>query len=496
MRKIAIGILASDEPIYVEFKELWLRNINKFKLTKYGEYIDFYFLYSCDGETKTNVYEYCNYVDYCHENASYLPFLQNGLTRTLGFYEYIVSNHRDEYTYVMRTGISMCFHLMYLVEWIQSIPLITNLISGTVNPISATNDIFLSGGDMLFSIDVLNWLCENSKNLNTTLNEDVCISHFVLHQYQQYQPLNLLESSRLDFSIMGIEPHNFDLESCHRVHCFRFKTKDRSYDIALMEKLISYIYSTWTESTNESQFMTQEFINKNDIAAHMGYAKSIQNMAKIDISKPAAPAASCMTIADMAASRADQIVPIHERNPPDLHGNMIIFNHCNFLEWLAHWIKPYVYVEYGVASGDIIEKMALHCKQVYGVDINAYTPRASNIEFVQCSTRDFKLLLPDAIDMAFIDADHNSSVAFEDFEDIFPNIIPNGFICIHDTYPTIIEMTDSSICEDSWKVPEMIKQKYVNPLDGSAAVAELITLPFCPGLTIVRKIHNLLWMTT
>ena len=180
------------------------------------------------------------------------------------------------------------------------------------------------------------------------------------------------------------------------------------------------------------------------------------------------------------------MIPIHLRALPT-SANMTPFDHVHFLQVLAFWIKPEVYVEYGVASGNSIEKVALLSKVVHGVDISPYKPIAQNITFHQCSTRDAIFIQDLDIDMAFIDADHASKSAFQDFEDLFARLVLNGFICIHDTYPVIPVMTDKTLCEDSYRVPEMIKEKY-------GKIAEVLTLPFCPGLTIIRKSHMLEFM--
>ncbi len=144
-------------------------------------------------------------------------------------------------------------------------------------------------------------------------------------------------------------------------------------------------------------------------------------------------------------------------------------------------------MEFGVASGEIIETIAQYSTKAIGVDINAYIPKASNIEFHQCKTQDFDLSNL-VIDMAFIDADHDSNVAFADFEKIYPHLAENAFCFIHDTFPTLEPLLATGYCADSWKVPDMIKSKY--PSDE----VEVLTIPVCPGLTIVRKVKLLDFM--
>jgi predicted O-methyltransferase YrrM len=101
------------------------------------------------------------------------------------------------------------------------------------------------------------------------------------------------------------------------------------------------------------------------------------------------------------------------------------------------------------------------------------------------STREFKTTfldkLREPIDMAFIDADHTSTVAFQDFEDLFPHLIESGIIFMHDTYPCDKKFLISEYCGDAWRVPDMIKAKY-------GRECEVLTIPIQPGLTMVRKV--------
>src|SRR3989304_4758478 len=170
---------------------------------------------------------------------------------------------------------------------------------------------------------------------------------------------------------------------------------------------------------------------------------------------------------------------IHLRNvplPPE------IFNHSKFITFLAKYYRPEIFVEYGIRTGTATKEYAPYCKKIIGVDlqpINFYIP---NLEFYQMSTQDFgKKILPKLppIDMAFIDADHNSEVAFQDFEDLLTKMNENGIIFLHDTYPCSEEWTKPNYCEDSWKVPFKIKEKYSD-------ICDVFTIPIQPGLTMVR----------
>lgn len=177
------------------------------------------------------------------------------------------------------------------------------------------------------------------------------------------------------------------------------------------------------------------------------------------------------------------IVPIHLRNIP---WPMEIFDHPQFMASIAKWYRPNLCVEYGLASCTTTQVLSPHCKRYIGVDINHHPnmDMIPNLEFHQMSTKKFKTEVLDYIEqpveMAFIDADHHSEVAFQDFEDLFEKLIDNGIIFIHDTYPCNEQSTSFTFCGDSWKVPGMIKRKYGD-------VCDVFTIPIQPGLTMVRK---------
>ncbi len=179
---------------------------------------------------------------------------------------------------------------------------------------------------------------------------------------------------------------------------------------------------------------------------------------------------------------------IHLRNVP--HGYpAVLFDHSEFIASIAKWYRPNLFVEYGVENGTATRIIAPHCKRLVGVDIN---PECNHdipkFEFYNVSTREFKTLfldkLKEPIDMAFIDAEHTSGAAFQDFEDLFPHLIESGIIFMHDTYPCAKEYLITGYCGDVWRVPDMIKAKY-------GRECEILTIPIQPGLTMIRKVTRL-----
>lgn len=175
-------------------------------------------------------------------------------------------------------------------------------------------------------------------------------------------------------------------------------------------------------------------------------------------------------------------LPIYLRNSPEWPGE--VFDHPQFIASIAKWYKPKIFIEYGTGTGGATKVFAPHCGRVIGVDLSrSVTENIPNLEMYNMSTRDFKdsiLSKIDSIDMAFIDADHKSEVAFQDFIDLFSKLTEGGIIFIHDTFPSTEKWIKPCFCNDSWKVPELIKLNF-------AGLCEVLTIPIQPGLTIIRK---------
>ena len=186
-------------------------------------------------------------------------------------------------------------------------------------------------------------------------------------------------------------------------------------------------------------------------------------------------------------------VPIHLRNTPSEFQRLEIIDHPYIISYFAKWFKPDLYVEYGIRTGDCIKQVMPYCKKAWGVDSMHCSFSHPNYSFFNMDTRKFKtdILERDkpVIDMAFIDACHQSDVVVEDFDDLFPYIIEDGLIFLHDTYPMSEKYTQPEYCNDCWKVPNILKEKYGNTI-------EILTLPIMPGLTMVKKVRKepLPWM--
>lgn len=140
------------------------------------------------------------------------------------------------------------------------------------------------------------------------------------------------------------------------------------------------------------------------------------------------------------------------------------------------------YVEYGVRSGSSIETISNYVKVAYGVDTCDYTSRGANIKFYKMPTDTFSSSVLPTIqfDYAFIHAGRSSEQMLADFEYLYKALNRGGYIFLHYTYPCDETFLRPDYCNDCYKSPLLIKEKYPG--------IEMLTLPINPGITIVHKI--------
>lgn len=183
----------------------------------------------------------------------------------------------------------------------------------------------------------------------------------------------------------------------------------------------------------------------------------------------------------------DYKVPLHVRNPPQV--GKLSLNHPETIEYLVRMLKPECYLELGIQFGEVLRRVLPLIPIVVGVDIviteevKDLSSKYSSLKLMNCSTDDFFTSVTELgykYDMVFIDADHSHISSLRDFERVFPFVHNDGFILLHDTYPSTKEWTSSNLCGDSWKTAEYIRKNYIDR-------CEILTLPVNPGLTLVRK---------
>jgi len=166
--------------------------------------------------------------------------------------------------------------------------------------------------------------------------------------------------------------------------------------------------------------------------------------------------------------------------------------HTDIISLIASKINPYLYVELGICNAQTITKVSPFCDRAIGVDIERRSDTDySTFEFFQMRTDEFFDVAKSQnmfIDMLFIDADHRFEQSLKDFDNFFNLVSDDGLIFLHDTYPKSKYLLDDKFCSDSFKTAWEIRNKRKDN-------CEIITFPFNPGLSIIRKSRKqLLWL--
>jgi methyltransferase family protein len=150
--------------------------------------------------------------------------------------------------------------------------------------------------------------------------------------------------------------------------------------------------------------------------------------------------------------------------------------HERLIPLLVEGMGAQSYLELGTHQNETIGKVV--CDKRVGVDVNAVDLEGALM--FKMTTEEFMAenaakLAP--YDFVFIDANHELSAVRADFLGIMPFVSPEGLVLLHDTNPETVADTASGLCADSWKFAWGL----------SVAGMEAVTLPFHPGLTIIRK---------
>lgn len=134
------------------------------------------------------------------------------------------------------------------------------------------------------------------------------------------------------------------------------------------------------------------------------------------------------------------------------------------------------YLEFGTHLNETIARV--NAPRRYGVDINAAL--CSGATMFRMTTADFienHAAAHAPFDLVFIDADHKVESVAADFWGIIKHVAADGLILLHDTNPETVADAADGLCSNAW---EFAKRLHDNN-------AESVTLPYHPGLTIIRK---------
>jgi len=161
--------------------------------------------------------------------------------------------------------------------------------------------------------------------------------------------------------------------------------------------------------------------------------------------------------------------------------------HEKLIPLLVEGIGAERYLEFGTHLGETILKVNAPIRT--GVD-SKFAPLVRDLlgfAFFKMTTQEFiknyaAELAP--YDFVFIDADHSAKAVEADLCGIWPHVSNEGLILLHDTNPESVHDTDPQLCGDAWKFSKVI-QTETDYFDN--VKFEAVTLPYHPGLTIIRK---------
>mgnify|MGYP001611453924 CR=1 FL=1 len=153
--------------------------------------------------------------------------------------------------------------------------------------------------------------------------------------------------------------------------------------------------------------------------------------------------------------------------------------HERLVPLLVEVVGAQSYLEFGTGTGETILKVK--CPVRIGVDakVDCLLPFPS--QFLRMTTSDFIRYHTETyapFDVVFIDADHEAESVLADFDGIWPPVSPEGLVLLHDGNPETVADTAPGYCNNAWEA--------VRALTGRGKF-EMVTLPYHPGLTIVRK---------
>ncbi len=163
----------------------------------------------------------------------------------------------------------------------------------------------------------------------------------------------------------------------------------------------------------------------------------------------------------------------------------IPIDHPQIIYLLAKAFNVSKYLEIGIRDSPVVVKMKNVANELHGVDIKICDSGKLYTKFHNMASDDFfenNINFNDYFDMIFIDANHDIDFVRRDFDNSFRCVRNHGLIVMHDTYPHSAVYLASHYCSDAYKIGSYIKSKY-----SSKGLCSYITLPFHPGLSIVRK---------
>lgn len=174
------------------------------------------------------------------------------------------------------------------------------------------------------------------------------------------------------------------------------------------------------------------------------------------------------------------ISPVCSRYTP-----MMYFDRTKCMKYFAQQLNVTRYLELGIYQGESLREMANIIPECHGVDVNIpNNSLPSTIKFYHMPTDNFfvKNKYHGYFDMIYIDANHNIEYVKRDLLNALKCLQPDGLILLDDTYPPNTTYFSPKFCEDAYLIMKFCR-------DTMSDKIEMLTMPFIPGLTMIRKLY-------
>lgn len=266
--KIIVGIIASDNDSYKDFKNIWVKNILKVKSDAYlSKLFDFYFLYSDSTcESKTNICTKTGkvlYVDFYDNNDKFEKVTLSLFARTMSFFNYMIESlnlydediclkYKNEGLYFLRTNLSTLFDFKLLAKWFEDKPRM-NLLAGSFN--GYYNNIYttFSGTNIIMTYNIMKYVFFNKEKAKLDyLLEDEAISELIIKNLDVFiiniKRLDFIEMEEIDVNgtIWPATPNSIiyhkTIKGDRDIFTFRFKTFNRTNDINVMNYIVNELW--------------------------------------------------------------------------------------------------------------------------------------------------------------------------------------------------------------------------------------------------------------
>lgn len=267
--KIVVGIVASDNDNYTDFKKVWIKNIVQLKKDPVlSQLYDFYFLYSDSaGVSKRIMYkdtEQVLYVDFYDKENVFETVSHGILERTMSFFNYMINQfnlvndasyqqHKENGLFFVRTNLSTLFDFKLMKRWFVDKPKV-NFFGGSFNGVYNGLYTTISGTNLILSLDSMMYLAFNKDKIDMSFYlEDEAISQLIMNSLNVFtinvKRLDFIEMEEVHVSPEYIWPATPNSIIYHKtkmgdedIFTFRFKTFTRDNDVIVMNRIVDELW--------------------------------------------------------------------------------------------------------------------------------------------------------------------------------------------------------------------------------------------------------------